>query len=317
MKKTIKIFSVLLMSTVLLFSCSSGSGGGSTAVEDNSESHEKSGDSNGSSDEGTSDPAGGEESNQSTVDSETIYDVMYNHPSAGLISIDNNVKGKDFLEFAQNNNLVEGTDYTVNQETKRITLTDSGYNKVMESLSGGSESSGSVKTGNAPDAVLCTDEEVPYEWNYENRGVLSIILSSGTWKYTNISTTGSTIIDEIYAIYTIDTEGTGITCTEAYERRKVLLNDNQIEDLKGPYASEELEYITGNYQYDNVYCDFNKKILVMEKPINPTNRLKTDHGRELPLACVTTPSITVDSVNNPTKYKVDDGYGSYRYYVKY
>lgn len=328
MKKFIKFFLVLLVSTVLLFSCSNGSGGETPAAEDNTEkqveagepdgdSEEKTpvedGDSTGDSEEEISENNDGEENNQSTVDSETIYDVIYNDPSAGVKNIDGNVKGANFLKASKEMNLKAGIDYTVDQETKKICLTDSGYKILLGILAGEVDL---LETGEAPDAVLCKDEDVPSVWNYKYRDVLSIILSPGTWKYTEIVPSGSTILDEIYAVLTIGAEDDVVTCVEAKEIRKILLNDNQIKELKGPDAIGEKNELIGNYKYDKCYCDFNKKMLVLEKVIDPTNRSKTNHNRELPLACITNPSIKVDSVDNPTKYKLDDGWNSYRYFVK-
>lgn len=160
---------------------------------------------------------------------------------------------------------------------------------------------------------------MPYEWTYEVNQILSIVLSDGEWKYTDIETTG-TNRREIYADYTVNTTDGFVTCTGAIEIRKIPLSDSNIEELQGADADEELEYLAGSYTSYEPFCDFNAKVLCLKKTIaNDFSSLRgvTDHNRPLPLACMTTPTIKVDSITNPTKYKVDDGYGSYRYYVKY
>lgn len=138
MKKTIKLFSVLLMSTALLFSCSSGSGGGTPDADDTGTgtgtgtgTESGSGSESGEGSSGTGSSGNGESGTvASTVNPDISYNIIYNHPSLGLINFDSNVKGAEFLVAAEACGLVEGKDYTVDNNAKKITLTDSGYKKL-------------------------------------------------------------------------------------------------------------------------------------------------------------------------------------------
>ncbi len=240
----------------------------------------------------------------------------------------NGISGTQFQNYANAAGLTKGTDYTVDNENNKITLTDTGYAKIVNFIKqggggsgGGSSSSFAITEKTAPSPALFADSEVPNDWTYNDRGTLLLQFSVGDWAYLHSSDWTSTI-EQVYATYMITSSPGTIDCSSAKEVVLIPLTDSQISELKGSDAEDELGYIISSkgkssFNEDNVYLDTNAKILVLEKTVTAT-RLNTDKGRDNPLPFLSAKAIKVDDVDNPTKYKVvfDDDGKRCAYYAK-
>ena len=307
--KIFKKFSMaacLLIVVSMLVSCS-GSSGGDNNNDNNNNNEQQQG--------SGSDSGGGEDTVSSTIILTKKYMVYL---ADGTKITDTAKTGQDFFEYAEGIGLVENEDYTVDNTNNKIILTDTGYKKIQNSiLQGGEESAFVLQTGKAPDPYILEDNDVPNEWTYQDRQVPALKLTEGIWDYVDLAAR-TWNNDEKYGYYTVnETEGTTyLTVTK--EVIKIPLTDSQINELKGEDAEDEFEELTAShssFEYDNAYCDFDAKILVLEK-----NENKKEREREIPLWCMTAKYIKADNVENPTKYKVvwyENEYGiDCSYYVK-
>ena len=182
---------------------------------------------------------------------------------------------------------------------------------------GGGSSSTGLKEGKAPAIELFATIEVPNDWDKNTR----LELSAGSWEYLDVDK-GAMYTEVRQTTFPITDTSGSLDCSSAKEFRLISLTDQQINDLKGADAEEELDYIKSSkgclsYIFDKAYMDTKSKVLVLEKAITPTYA-NVGKGKELPLSYNTINHVKTDSTSNPTKYIVyfDSNGNSYYTFAK-
>lgn len=178
---------------------------------------------------------------------------------------------------------------------------------------GGSGSTG-IKEGKAPATELFAESEVSTDWNS------ALVLSAGSWDYLAV-TEGTAYTRVLKTTFIVtDPDDGELDCSSAKEIRIISLTDQEINNLKGADAEEELAHIKssngcGSFAQDKAYMDTKSKVLVLEQAITPSIG-NVGKGKPLPVAYPAADQIKADSTSNQTKYKLYFGSDTCYYFAK-